>query len=332
MEKNKETETLITTLFKEKGLGSVSLPISHVSGGFMHRMYRVSADGKEYAVKHLNPAIMKRPGVLNNYMLADRLESIIEKAGISIVAALTIDGCKMQGIGGEYFYIFPWQEGSITDWNNITCEQCAMAGAIQGKIHSIEQRTAEGAPELSDIDWDDYINKATAVGSEIAKALTENRDLLYYVQDELNKARLSLPDIECITDEDMDPKNVMWHDGKPFVIDLECLSYGNPVSSALQLSLQWAGITLCDIDTEKIKAFFGGYHAAYDNGFRDYDKVFGLAYTWIEWLEYNITRALGNCQDENERRMGMEEVRNTLARIRYIQDKEDIIQNVLKMV
>ena len=64
--------------------------------------------------------------------------------------------------------------------------------------------------------------------SEIASCLEENRNLLYEVQEELNMARKNLPDIATIIDEDMDPKNVMWNKGKPFVIDLECLDYGNP--------------------------------------------------------------------------------------------------------
>ena len=68
---------------------------------------------------------------------------------------------------------------------------------------------------------------------------------------------------------------------------------------------------------------------AYDNGFRDYAGVLGLAYTWIEWLEYNITRALGKCRDESERETGISEVRNTISRIRYIRETEDRIRQQL---
>lgn len=40
------------------------------------------------------------------------------------------------------------------------------------------------------------------------------------------------------------------------------------------------------------EAFYRGYLGAYDNGFRYYGEIFGIAYTWVEWLEYNIRRAL----------------------------------------
>ena len=345
-------KSTIEKLFEELGLGKISSPIVPVSGGFMHRMYKVTVGRKTYAVKHLNPEIMKRPGAMDNYKKAEALEAILEKSRIPIVPALTFNEKKMQEIDGEFFYIFNWHKGSITDWNNITPEQCWKAGNIQGRIHAIKTERIESAeqidsakpaaPELSTINWNEYLSQATTDAmktdpsilnthsKEVTSLLKENLPLLEYAQTELNKARKALPDITTIIDEDMDPKNVMWENGEPIVIDLECLDYGNPVSSAIQLSLQWSGITLCDFDAEKQKAFFQGYLASYDNGFRDYKSVYGLNYTWIEWLEYNIQRALGACQDKAEQEMGLAEIKNTINRIKYIREMEDKIKSNLR--
>ena len=336
-----EITTLITQLFETLSLGEVISPVTPVSGGFMHRMYKVCTADHSYAVKHLNPEIMKRPAAMENYKKAEQLEAILDKAGIPIVAALVFDGKKMQEFQGNYFYIFDWHNGIITDWNNITAEQCWKAGNIQGRIHAIvmgrSEPTEATSPVLSAIDWKEYLAKATSTATgagtpvkEVESLLKENLPLLEYAQSELNKARQSLPNITTIIDEDMDPKNVMWDNNEPVVIDLECLDYGNPVSSAIQLSLQWSGITLCDFDEEKQKAFFEGYFAAYDNGFRNYKNVFGLTYTWIEWLEFNIQRALGASQDKAEQEMGLTEVKNTINRIKYIHQMEDKIKSNLK--
>ena len=325
--------TLISQLFETLSLGTVTAPVVPVSGGFMHRMYKVCTASHTYAVKHLNPEIMKRPGAMDNYKKAERLEAILEEEGIPIVPALPFDGKKMQEFLGNHFYIFDWHNGSITNWNNITPEQCWKAGNIQGRIHAIKTGLAVAneptSLELSTIDWDGYITQA-AECKEVESLLKEHLPLLNYAQTELNKARKSLPNITTIIDEDMDPKNVMWKNDEPVVIDLECLDYGNPVSSAIQLSLQWSGITLCDFDAEKQKAFFEGYLQAYDNGFRDYKNVFGLSYTWIEWLEYNIQRALGASQDKTEQEMGLAEVKNTINRIKYIHHMEDKIKSNLE--
>ncbi len=323
-------DKLITDLMKKCGLGTVIFPIEPVSGGLMHRMYRVRTDCGIYAVKYLNPEIMAREGVHDNYERAEKIEYLLEKEDIPIVPAITVDGKKMQNAGGQYFYIFNWQEGHITDWNNISNEECNVAGNILGKIHAINpQNISHEEPELSKINWQDYVKKAKDEKNEIAAVLADNVQLLIYAEKELNKARTSLPDIMCVSDEDMDPKNVMWDKGNPWVIDLECLDYGNPISHALQLALQWSGISTCNMDIEKMAAFFDGYMAAYDNCFRAYSGVFGLAYTWVEWLEYNIQRALGACTDEAERILGVSEVRNTIERIKYIRNIEKEIKEAL---
>ena len=322
----------IKKLFESRGLGNDVSPIVPVSGGFMHKMYKVNAGGKFYAVKHLNSEIMKRPGVKGNYEKAENLETILEDNNIPIVPALTINNVKMQEQDGEYYYIFDWQEGSITDWNAITIEQCRKAGNIQGKIHAIDSHYVEHA-EISESDTPDFkalIEAAKAQDNEIYPLLAENESLLKYAVEQMISARRKLPDIESIIDDDMDPKNVMWYNGDPVVIDLECLDHGNPVSSVVQLSLQWAGITTCSFDPEKMKAFFEGYFDAYDNGFRNYAEVFGLAYTWVEWLEYNIGRALGKCADEDERCLGVSEVKNTVARIKYIRDIEESVKKFMR--
>ncbi len=320
----------IEKLFEACGLEKPAAPAVPVSGGFMHRMYRVDTAAGSYAVKHLNPEVIKRPEAMANYRRAEKLEKIIGDAGIPIVSALENRGRKMQETDGEYFYIFPWHGGRITDWYHITAEQCRKAGNIQGRIHAIRPgEVPHTEPEMSAVRWEEYIREAERQRNETAALLRENAALLEGAQDALNRARQALPDIVCITDEDMDPKNVMWENGEPAVIDLECLDYGNPVSHALQLSLQWSGITICRPDPELQKAFLEGWREAYDCGFRRFGSVLGLAYTWIEWLEYNIRRALGECMDEKERETGIAEVRNTIRRIRCIRDNEDRIRQTL---
>ena len=273
---------------------------------------------------------MGRADAHDNYKRAEKIEGMLEKEGLPIVPSLTIHGSKMQNIEGNYFYIFKWQEGHITDWNNISTNQCHTAGNILGRIHAIHpENVAYRKPEFSEIDWQEYVLRAKEEKSEIASLLADNEKLLSYAERELNKARTALPDILCVSDEDMDPKNMMWDNGNPWVIDLECLDYGNPISHVLQLALQWSGITTCNLDVEKMVAFFDGYLEAYDNCFRAYSDVFGLAYTWVEWLEYNLRRALGVCADEAERMLGISEVRNTINRIKYPYHNEKDIKAAL---
>ena len=312
---------LLEELVRACDLGRIIDDVESVSGGFMHRMYKVITDSGVYAVKHLNPEIMKRPDAHANYARAEEIEGILESHDIPMIPAMVIGGKKMQQVNGQFFYVFRWQEGSIADWRHISSEMCFQAGHILGRIHAIEPQNIEyQPPALSRIDWRGYVRKAKEENAEIASLLEDHEALLVYAESELNKARAALPAMQCLSNEDMDPKNIMWDHGVPWLIDLECLDRGNPVSHALQLALQWSGIVTYEMDTDKMIAFLDGYLEAYDNCFRGYSDVVGVAYTWVEWLEFNIQRALGNCADEAERALGFSEARHTIDRIKYIRE------------
>ena len=241
-----------SAVFEKYGLGEITGPVEPVTGGLMHKMYKVQTSSGTYALKCLNPEIMKRPGALANFAAAEDLERVLEEHGLPIVPALSFDGKKMLLLDGRYFYIYNWQEGRITD-------------------------------------------------------------------------------PRAINNGDMDPKNIMWHNGKAHVIDLECLSRGNPIATCLDLALQWSGTTELDFKSENLKAFFDGYLNAYDNGFRSYEDLYGIAYSWVAWLEYNIRRALGIASArEEEIRLGEAEVRNTIGRIKYLHEIEGEVKKVLE--
>ena len=101
------------------------------------------------------------------------------------------------------------------------------------------------------------------------------------------------------------------------------------MSHTMELALQWAGIVTGELDMDRMVSFFDGYLEAYDNGFRRYADIVGVAYSFVEWLEYNIQRALGNCVDQAERELGISEVRNTVKRIQYLQETELRIKETL---
>lgn len=317
-------------LISSCGLGSILSPVQSVSGGYMHRMYRVTTDSGIYAVKHLNPEIMARPDAHKSYTRAEQIESRIEKEGLPIVPSLTFHGRKMQHLEGHYFYLFKWIDGHVTDWDHISNRQCHIAGNLLGRIHAIEPgKVSSKKPETACIDWNGYIARAHGQGSVLTPLLEESKEILFYAVEALNRARASLPDILCLSDGDLDPKNVMWDHGCPWIIDLECLDYGNPISDALSLAMQWAGGVTCNIDPSKITSYFEGYLEAYDNPFRFWGNIFGITYNWVEWLEYNIQRALGDCMDEAEKTMGISEARNTIRRIQYLYHNETTLKAVL---
>lgn len=160
---------------------------------------------------------MKRPDAQDNYAAAEKSEAIPESRGIPIVPALVIAGSRMQRADDQFFYVFRWQEGNVTDWNHISGEMCRKAGAILGKIHAISPENVEARlPEAVHTDWRGYAERAKEKNSVIAPLLKENEELLVFAESELNRARALLPPLQCISNEDMDPKKMMWDNGVPW--------------------------------------------------------------------------------------------------------------------
>ncbi len=335
------TENLLAELMETCGFGRMIEEPIPVSGGLMHKMYKVVTERGTYAVKHLNPEIMKRREAAENFAKAEALERKLEREGFPIVPSLEFDGKKMLEICGNNFYVFEWQSGKITDPYGITGEMCRKVGEILGRMHALEAENIEPKEAESEkknqsfaedgwFRFEGYLAEAQKQGSRIAGILSGHRELLKTAQERLSKARQKLPAMRCISNDDMDPKNVMWNDGIPSVIDLECLDYGNPVKSVLTLALQWAGTAEERFEKSRLIAFFEGYLSVYDNGYRSYEDLYGTVYEWLDWLEYNIRRALGMEGGPGEAELGEQEVDRTIGRIRYLADRETEICDALK--
>ena len=72
---------------KTLSLGELQTPVTAVSGGYMHKMYRMETAQDTYAVKLLNPSVIQRPDVFRNLHLAESLEQELQNAHIPIVPA-----------------------------------------------------------------------------------------------------------------------------------------------------------------------------------------------------------------------------------------------------
>ena len=74
-------------LLKDLGLGTIRGEIEQVAGGLLHKMYRVTTDRGIYAVKVLNPEIMKRPAAWRNTVNSEKIAAAFQDL-IPVVAAL----------------------------------------------------------------------------------------------------------------------------------------------------------------------------------------------------------------------------------------------------
>lgn len=305
---------------KTLSLGELQTPVVAVSGGYMHKMYRMETAQGTYAVKLLNPSVMQRPDVFRNLHLAEILEQELQNAHIPIVPANIYNGEKMQCLQNQYFYVFDWLDGKALHDGAIKPKHCEIMGSILARIHGIPCDASVPPSEIPTVDWDFYIQKSETDCPKIAKKLYTHRDLLYRRTENGARALQNLPQEACISNGDMDSKNVLWQAGKPYLIDLESLSYGNPHTELFQLALCWAGYESCHLRYRRLEAFLRGYRSVCGEIQTDWELLYDSNIGSLLWLEYNLKRALKiECADEAEQALGIGQVKETLQHIRYYQ-------------
>lgn len=74
-------------LCKTLHFGYLQAPATSVSGGYMHKMYKLTTEQGTYAVKLLNPSVMRRADVFDHLHLAEALEQELQNAGILLLPA-----------------------------------------------------------------------------------------------------------------------------------------------------------------------------------------------------------------------------------------------------
>ncbi len=293
-------------------LGSIIEPPRQLSGGFQHRMFSLFTERGKYAIKLLNPAIMARPDAMNNFRRAEGFERLLERTDIPILPALTFGGQKMQRIGDQYFYLFDWFDGRALPSQEITADHCRMIGSLLAKIHRIDWREEPSFQDALSFDWNFFSGKLSAVDAGLDKLYSECLKMLVEVQNRANAAISKLPPVRAICHGDLDSKNVLWQDGQPRIIDLECLGMENPFIELYETALYWSGIEQCAVDSELFGAFIGSYRDAGGVLPQDWKVIHDANTGRMGWLYYNLNRAL-----EGEQALGVSESLKTLAQLKH---------------
>lgn len=312
------------------GLGKLTEEPKPLTGGYMHRMFSMSTERGKYAVKLLNPYIMKRDSAMKNYRQAEELEAKLESRGVPILPALTFSGKKMQETDGQYYYLFDWFAGSALKDEEIETVHCREMGKVLAGIHGIERRREKLKLDEFHGAWDFYLEKLSREDRELWELLQENLELIRNCQEKANAALIRIPEAVTICHDDMDSKNVLWKDGEYRIIDLECLSYDSPYLELYDLALNWAGYEECRIDPERLRALVDSYGNAGGQLPEDWESLYYVEYiAKLDWLEFNLKRTLGIEGGNDEKQLGASMVKWAIRHIRYYAGKKDDILSCL---
>jgi len=314
---NLQFEKLCNTL----QLGKIKGEPKVISGGLLHRMYAVETMEGKYAVKALNPEIMVRPPAMQHFINS---EEIVKMAARNIAAlpAARFNGAFIHQIENQFYLVFPWVEGKSLKSDEINKMHCKEIGDIVADIHSTDFSELglindwSGNEQITD--WNYYLQKGQENNLEWANLFHDIIDNLYFWNTEGNKSAKVLGSNMVISHRDLDPKNVMWNEEKPIVIDWESAGYINPMEDLVETALYWSENEKGTIDKERFMAFIAGYKNKKQISQENWRMVLSNGFLGkLGWLEYNLKRSLGiECTDIEEQRLGTAQVIKTIKNIK----------------
>lgn len=323
-------------LCKVMQLGEIVTEPETVSGGFLHRMYAIETTQGKYAVKDLNPQIMLRPIAMGHFINSERIVNIVSN-NISAVPAKIFDGNSIQEIDEQFFLVFDWVNGRSLKMNEIDKIHCIKVGEILANIHMTDFSELEIENDCTyntqSIDWNYYLHKGQENNSEWVNLLLENINNLYDWTVQANESAKLLASNMVISHRDLDPKNVMWIQDNPIIIDWECAGYVNPMHELIETAIYWSENETGNIDKERFLLFIRTYKKRVGTLQANWRMVLLNGFLGkLGWLEYSLKRSLWiECTDVEEQKMGTSQTIGTINSLKHyafmISDLEKWLNN-----
>ncbi len=308
----------------DNNLGNVT-GISKLSGGLMHKMFKVETDKGTYAIKILNPEVMSRGNAYDNFVISEKISNLAKNNGIIVSSALLINDNYLTKYDDMYYMVFDFVNGKTLTDEEITIEHCKKIGKILSQIHSLDYQDLELENKRVNYkrlyDWESYITNPNfddmSYKEEYLRNYKKYNSLLKRANERFNKSNIEA----SICHNDMDPKNVMWDGVNPIIIDWESAGLSNPYRELLEDALCWSGFLSDNFNEEKFSAVIAEYIKTKPIEHQRYSTICGNLVGRFGWLKYNLERSLGICSDDlEERKLAEHEVSKTIDEInRYVE-------------
>lgn len=289
-------EAFFTVVCRASRLGELRSWPTAVSGGLLHDMYQIETDSGKYAIKLLNPQIMKRPDALQNFINSERIANLAMKK-FPALAAHIVDGESIQTIDGQVYLVFDWVDGKSLSPHEIQPFHCERIGDILATLHSLEDTKAlvfdEVVGEEKEIDWDFYVQKGIEQQAEWVEGLRNTIEDLYTWHRQAVQSSSLFTANRVISHRDLDSKNVLWHDDRPLVIDWESAGSIHPIQDLIETALYWSQDEVGIVNRANFFSCIQGYEQTRGRSDVDWQRVLWQGYLGkLNWLEYNLKRSL----------------------------------------
>lgn len=315
---NDSENNYLLTICQVSQLGELMKNPVQVTGGLMHKMFKIETDQGKFAIKWLNPYIMERSDALQNFIRSEEIASLASRQ-IPALPALRVSAQSIQQVDGQYFLIFDWVEGTSLKQYEITAKHSYEIGVILGKIHQMNfsrQLSSQDTcmEEVNRLDWEGYIALGIEKQAGWLQMLVDLKDILIDLNEAAVRASNSLSSELVFSHRDLDSKNVLWNSIGPTIIDWESAGSIHPMQDLVETMIYWSRDEQGKDNQKRFNAFLDGYKQIHPQLQADWQSVLSVSH-WskLKWLAYNLKRSVGiDYIDSDDQLIGMEQVKSTL--------------------
>ena len=193
-------------------------------------------------------------------------------------------------------------------------------GRILGKIHAAHIEIASMVVNHNireEYAWSELIVNAKECNLEICDMVQENlADIIKWDKNAVYGLR-EISKYQVISHRDLDPKNVMWNNDGPYIIDWEAAGYVNPYQELIEVLNYWIPNESSKYDRDKFNSLMIAYTDINDISNVNWEAVLYSSFDgMLGWLEYNLKRALSlEGTGENDRQEGIQQTIATISEL-----------------
>ena len=304
----------ISSLCRELNLGIIK-EIEPVSGGLLHKMFKVNTQSGCYAIKALNPKIMMRDTAYHHTVYSEKVANIAKNNNVNALPALTFNNQSIIKHKENYYLVFEWFDGKPVNTGTIDITKSKIVGELLADIHNTDFSMIDYHCELNDdyslTDWQGLID--LAIGKKLAwpsQALAG--EVFNLLQKKSFESLRELNKTQVVSHRDLDQKNIMWNDNIALVIDWESAGNVNPMLELMEVALYWSTDVDKKVHEQSFKKVLSAYKSKREITKDIITSLYAVFNGKLAWLEYNMKRSLGlESSDVDEQILGTQEVQST---------------------
>lgn len=295
-----------------------------ISGGLLHKMYKIETDKGTYAVKRLNEEIISRPEAHNNYILSEKFASYSKGNMISAVCAKNKNDLPWTIIDNRYYMVFDWIEAHSLNQNEIENNHLLIISELLSRLHQLNYQSDLVNREFKTIDFKDFEQIINDVSDDVFAWGISKHQLIENIKKWINLYNESMCELshnQIISHRDLDSKNVLWKEGKPYIIDWESAGYINPTIELIDVATNWSRDVNGRINKEKFNLVIDCYRENYKINDNLSNAMIGNLGGMLGWLLYSMKKFCDTNNNEDEKELGKKQVIVTYNHLkRYIEE------------